>query len=102
MLLPDHAVPLVAAHLAYRRLQGATDTDPLFVHPDSAGDKSPEPGLREAVVRTCYRIRFNPAWLHRAHCRHRDEDQRDAQQAGWMHHRGRDLSPLSDDIRSRL
>ncbi|MFE3632337.1 hypothetical protein [Streptomyces goshikiensis] len=66
------------------------------------GSKSPEPGLREAVVRTCYRIHFNPAWLHRSHCRHGDEDQRDAQQAGWMHHRGLDLTALSDPVRSRL
>ncbi|MFC7934169.1 ATP-binding protein [Streptomyces cinereoruber] len=102
VLLPEHAAPLVAAHLAYRRQQGATDSDPLFVHPDSPGVKSPEPGLREAVLRTCHRIHLNPAWLHRSHCRHGDEDQRDAQQAGWMHHRGLDLIPLSDHVRSRL
>ncbi|GGO57817.1 ATP-binding protein [Streptomyces lasiicapitis] len=100
--LPEHAAPLIAAHLAYRRHQGAADTDPLFIHPDSPGSKSPEPGLREAVMRTCYRIHFNPAWLHRSHCRHGDEDDHDARQAGWMHHRGLDLTALSDDIRSRL
>ncbi|MFD7258404.1 hypothetical protein [Streptomyces sp. NPDC059874] len=102
VLLPEHAAPLIAAHLAYRRHQGATDTDPLFIHPDAPGSKSPEPGLREAVMRTCYRIHLNPAWLHRSHCRHGDEDQRDAQQAGWMHLRGLDLTALSDDVRSRL
>ncbi|MFF3337862.1 hypothetical protein [Streptomyces flavidovirens] len=37
MTLPDHAVGLVAAHLAYRRGQGTTDSDPLFVHPTSPG-----------------------------------------------------------------
>ncbi|MFG2690810.1 ATP-binding protein [Streptomyces sp. NPDC048405] len=100
--LPEHAAPLLAAHLAYRRQQGAADADPLFIHPDSPGSKSPEPGLREAVMRTCYRIHFNPAWLHRSHCRHGDEDHHDARQAGWMHHRGLDLTALSDDIRSRL
>ncbi|MEU5811451.1 hypothetical protein [Streptomyces sp. NPDC047718] len=100
--LPAHAALLVAAHLAYRRSQGATDTDPLFIHDKHPGDKSPEPHLREAVIRTCHRIHFNPAWLHRSHCRHGDETAHDAAAAGWMHHRGLDLIALSDDVRSRL
>ncbi|MGO4456587.1 hypothetical protein AB4039_04555 [Streptomyces sp. M-16] len=102
VLLPGHAASLVAAHLAYRRSQGATDTDPLFLHDKHPGNKSPEPHLREAIIRTCHRIHFNPAWLHRSHCRHGDETARDAQAAGWMHYRGLDLTALSDDLRSRL
>ncbi|GGZ64508.1 hypothetical protein GCM10010371_25140 [Streptomyces subrutilus] len=35
-------------------------------------------------------------------CRHGDEGSHDAAAAGWMHYRGLDLVPLSDDIRSRL
>ncbi|MFD3620642.1 hypothetical protein ACFWWT_36500 [Streptomyces sp. NPDC058676] len=45
--LPDHAAPLIAAHLAYRRQQGATDTDPLFLHPDSPQEQQ-EPRTRPA------------------------------------------------------
>ncbi|KMO93496.1 hypothetical protein [Streptomyces roseus] len=100
--LPAHAAPLVAAHLAYRRSQGATDNDPLFIHDKDPGRKSPELHLREAVIRTCHRIHFNPAWLHRSHCRHGDETAHDAAAAGWMHYRGLDLIALSDDVRDRL
>ncbi|MDP5317383.1 hypothetical protein [Streptomyces poriferorum] len=100
--LPEHAAPLVAAHLAYRRSQGATDANPLFIHTKDPGRKSPELQLREAVIRTCHRIHFNPAWLHRSHRRHGDETAHDAAAAGWMHYRGLDLTALSDDIRSRL
>ncbi|MFE4957965.1 hypothetical protein ACFRCW_28835 [Streptomyces sp. NPDC056653] len=46
--LPEHAAPLPAAHLAYRRHQGAADADSLFIHPDSPGSKSPEPGARSS------------------------------------------------------
>lgn len=102
VVLPDHAAPLIAAHLAYRRHQGAADADPLFTHPREPGSRNPEPHLREAVMRTCHRIHFNPAWLHRSHCRHGDNTAQDAATAGWMHHRGLDLIPLSDDVRSRL
>ncbi|MFJ4843300.1 hypothetical protein [Streptomyces sp. NPDC088746] len=102
VLLPAHAAPLVAAHLAYRRSQGATDTDPPFIHDKAPGNKSPELHLREAVIRTCHRIHFKPAWLHRSHCRHGDETAHDAAAAGWMHYRGLDLIALSDNLRSRL
>ncbi|MFI5753370.1 hypothetical protein ACIBBE_48100 [Streptomyces sp. NPDC051644] len=102
VLLPEYAAPLVVAHLAYRRSQGATDTDPLFIHDKHPGHRSTEPHLREAVIRTFHRIHFNPAWLHRSHCPHGDETAHDAAAAGRMHYRGLDLIALSDDVRSRL
>jgi len=70
--VPPAAAPILAAHLAYRRAEGAGDSDPYFVHPKTPGVHNPERGLREAVLRNCHRLHLSPAWLHRGHCRHGD------------------------------
>lgn len=103
--IPAHAAPLIAAHLAYRRSQGASDTDPLFLHPKEPLRRNPEPGLREMALRTCHRIHLSPPWLHRSHCRHGDNPEgadHTPEAGGWLHTRGLDLTPLSNDVRRRL
>ncbi|MGW1410853.1 hypothetical protein [Streptomyces sp. NPDC002403] len=39
------------------------------MHDKDLGNKSLELHLREAVIRTCQHIHFNPVRLHRSHCR---------------------------------
>ena len=67
--IPEPARPIIAAHLAYRRLQGADDHDPFFAYRHDPR-RRPTAALREAAIRLCERINLNPPWLHRDPCKY--------------------------------
>ena len=67
--IPDPARPIIAAHLAYRRLQGADDHDPFFAYRHDPR-RRPTAALRDAAIRLCERIHVNPPWLHRDPCKY--------------------------------
>ncbi|MFI6296619.1 hypothetical protein ACIBEJ_33865 [Nonomuraea sp. NPDC050790] len=83
--MPPAAAPLLAAHLVRRRAAGARDDDPYFPRHDHPGrERDPERMLREAVLRTCHRIKLSPAWLRRSHCRHGDQIGTDVGNCDWL------------------
>ncbi|MDN5750252.1 MAG: hypothetical protein L0H64_17365 [Pseudonocardia sp.] len=86
--LPAHAWSILAAHRAYRVGRSATDEDPLFVHPREPGSRSPAPVLREAIRRSCHRLRIDPPWTHGGGCRYGGDVGLVARRHGWMVERG--------------
>ncbi|WTX01096.1 hypothetical protein OG216_47650 (plasmid) [Streptomycetaceae bacterium NBC_01309] len=92
--LPAHAQPLLAAHLAYRRSQGAGPDDPYFLHPRAPGRKNPARCLRDAILRTCQRIHLAPTWLHHPNCRRGEDIGASAPTPGWLAQRALDFAPL--------
>jgi len=68
--LPPAARPILAAHLAWRRSQGAADHEPFFTHPRDPGQRSPDGILREGVTRTCRRLGLPTPWVHAGDCRY--------------------------------
>lgn len=99
--LPAVAQPILAAHLAYRRSQGAQDGDPLFVHPERAGH-SPAAVLREAVIRVCQRLHLDPPWLHRSPCEYGADVGLVRWVPGWMNERGLFLFQLDPAVAARV
>jgi len=99
--LPAAAWPLLAAHRAYRRGQGAGDRDPLFVHPTECG-RVPDAILREAVIRTCARINISPPWMHGNDCHHGTDIGINPRTHGWCVERGLSLHRLDDRITVHL
>lgn len=89
--VPACARPILAAHLAYRRGQGAADGDPYFISPRGPGGGSPERMLNNAVTRTCRAIGYDPPWLHGNDCRYGADIGLTAREPGWL--AGRGLSP---------
>ncbi|MGR6924321.1 hypothetical protein ACU635_59525 [[Actinomadura] parvosata] len=85
--IPQHARPLLAAHLAYRRDQGAADGEPYFLHPREAG-RDPQDVLRAAIRRTCHRLGLDPPWLHGDDCRYGADIGLTARRPSWMSERG--------------
>jgi hypothetical protein len=104
ILIPEHARSIFAAHRAYRvdearraplRVgQGAIDDDPLFVHPREPGRRSPAGLLREAIRRSCRRLRIDPPWIHGDNCRYGADVGLIHRRYGWMVERGLSLLML--------
>lgn len=86
--LPVHAWSIFAAHRAHRVGRGATDEDPFFVHPREPGRRSPAPLLREAIRRSCRRLRIDPPWIHGDDCRYGSDVGLIHRRHGWMIERG--------------
>ncbi|GAB1639604.1 hypothetical protein [Krasilnikovia sp. MM14-A1259] len=93
ILIPRHARSIIAAHLAYRRGQGAEDHDPYFVHRLDPR-REPTAMLREAAVRTCRRLNLNPPWLHRDPCKYGADVGLTRRTQGWLVERGLALAQL--------
>lgn len=86
--VPAHAWSVFAAHRASRVGRGATEQDPLFVHPHEPGSRSPAPVLREAIRRSCHQLRIDPPWIHGDDCRYGGDVGLVARRRGWMIERG--------------
>ena len=103
-MIPEPARPIIAAHLAYRRVQGAQDTDPYFVHREVPG-RAPTAVLRIAAQRACQRLHLNPPWLHRDPCRYGADIGLTPRTRGWLVERGLSLArprALSGAVLSRV
>ncbi|MEV3986910.1 hypothetical protein [Nonomuraea sp. NPDC049758] len=85
--IPQHARPLLAAHLAHRRDQGAAEAEPYFLHPRDPG-RDPHDVLRAAIHRTCHRLGLDPPWLHGDDCRYGADIGLTARRPSWMSERG--------------
>jgi len=93
VLIPEHARGIVAAHLAYRRIQGGGDDDPFFVNGHAAG-RSPAALLRNGAIRTCRRLNLNLPWLHGDSCMWGTDVGSNPRTYGWMTERGLSLLKL--------
>ena len=87
IVIPWYARSIIAAHLAYRRSEGAEDADPYFVHRHDPR-RQPTAALREAAIRACRRLHLNPPWLHRDPCRYGADIAVTERTQGWMVERG--------------
>lgn len=82
--LPEPARVILAAHRAYRLIQGAGDADPLFVAPRT-GEQASYAAMRQTAIRTAGRLRIMPPWLHPDPCRYgADIGLRHACSDGWL------------------
>ena len=91
--IPEPARPIIAAHLAYRRLQGANDHDPYFAYRHDLR-RRPTAALREAAIRLCERIHVNPPWLHRDPCKYGADIGLTPRTHGWLIERSLALAQL--------
>lgn len=93
--LPEHTRLFLAAHLAHRHLQGATGTDPFFVHPDYVSyplHRNPIPVLLAGVRALCRDVGADRPWLRTV----RDDHGAVAPRlGGWMRNRGLSLTRLT-------
>jgi hypothetical protein len=94
--LPPHARTLMAAHRLRRAFQGATGSDPFFVHTDSPGRANPELGLRNGVRTLCRDLRVDRPWLHSHQCQRGADIGEVPRLGGWMRHRALSLTPLGE------
>lgn len=85
---PEQARPLIAAHQARSALQGATGSEPFFVHPNGPGQASPEPGLHRGVCDLCRDLRVDRSWLHTYQCQRGADIGGAPRLGGWVRHRG--------------
>lgn len=95
--LPVSARLLMAAHRAYRTLQGATGTDPFFAHPDQPGQLSPEQGLLSGVRALCRDMGADRPWTHSHQCQRGSDVGQIPRLGGWMRHRALSLTPLAKE-----
>jgi len=93
IVIPEPARPIIAAHLAFRRLQGAQDTDPYFVHSRVPG-RDPTAMLRIAAQNAFQRLHLNPPWLHRDPCRYGADIGLTPRTKGWLVERSLSLAQL--------
>jgi hypothetical protein len=100
--IPVCARPIFAAHLAYRRSQGAAGSDPYFTHPSDPGSRSPERILRNAVTRTCRKIGYDMPWMYGGDCRYEADIDLAAREPGWLTERGLSLYRIDPAIRDRV
>ncbi len=96
--LPACAQPIIAAHLAYRRGQGADEGDPYFIGSRSPDRGSPERTLNNAVSRACRTIGYDPPWLHGNDCRYGADTGLTAREPGWLAERGLSLHRIDPAI----
>ena len=97
VVIPEHARWIIAAHLAYRRIQGGGDDDPFFVNEYEAG-RSPDTLLHNRANRTCLRLNLNLPWLHGDSCRSGADVGFHARTFGWMNERGLSLVELDTRV----
>lgn len=87
ILLPEHAAPFIAAHLAYRRAQGAEDGDRYFIHPTHQ-QLSVAGHLHTGIQHTFRQINLDTPWMHGIACPKRTSDDSCQRRHGWLAARG--------------
>ena len=92
--LPEPMQVILAAHRAYRLLQGATEHDPLF-------DQG-QAGMRETAWRTATHLHRVPPWLHRDPCRYGGDIGLRRRVFGWLVERGLSVHLLDADVAAQL
>lgn len=93
ILIPAHARAIIAAHLAYRRGQGASDDDPYFAHRRTPGH-DPTAQLRHELQRASQQLHLNPPWLHPDPCKYGADIGLTARTHGWLIERRLTLAQL--------
>lgn len=93
ILIPAHAHAIIAAHLAYRRSQGAHDHDPYLAHHRGPGH-DPTALLRHDLRRACRQLHLNPPWLHPDPCKYGADIALTTRTQGWLVERGLTLAQL--------
>ena len=95
--VPEPARRLLVAHLAYRRIQGASTDDPFFINTRDPG-RSPASMLRSRASATCRRLNVNAPWLHTHTCRFGADIGLTRRSYGWLQERGLSLHHLTPGI----
>lgn len=99
--LPEPVRVILAAHRAYRLLQGASEVDPLFVAPRT-GEQATYAGMRQTAIRTAERLHRSPPWLHRDPCRFGADIGLRDRVFGWLVERGLSVHLLDAELADRL
>ena len=100
--LPRPARVILAAHRAYRLIQGADVLDPLFLTPRT-GQQATYGAMRETAICTAGRLRrTSHPWLHRDPCRFGGDIGLHARVSGWLVERGLSVHLLDADLAGRL
>lgn len=102
--IPACARPILAAHLAYRRSQGAVGSDPYFAHLRDPGSRSPQRVLHNAVTRICHAIGYDMPWMHSGdcNCRYGVGTGLAAREPAWLAERGLSLYRIDPAISDRV
>jgi hypothetical protein len=83
--IPSAARPILAAHLAFRRRQGAADTDPCFTGPPGSATR---PGtlrhLHNAITRASHDAGYDLPWMHDDSCTHGADIGLAPRTGGWL------------------
>ncbi|GAT67027.1 hypothetical protein PS9374_02680 [Planomonospora sphaerica] len=93
--IPEHARPIFAAHRAWRRQCGASETDPYFVHRKEPKRRPPAAMLNSLVKRTCATLGLDPFWMHGRNCIYGTDIGVTHRTIGWTVERGLTVHPLA-------
>jgi hypothetical protein len=95
--LPEPAQVILAAHRAYRLIQGAGEADPLFVA-TRTGEQASYAVMRQIAIHTAARLRVVPPWLDRDPCRYGGDIGLRQRVFGWLTERGLSVHLLDTDL----
>lgn len=97
VILPRQVHPVIAAHLAYRRQQGAGDDEPLFIHPRDPRKRA-YTVLRPAILRTLEMLSLerHAPWMHHDGCRFGADVGLNERAQGWLIERGLSIHRAHD------